>query len=159
MSGRRPIHSWRNAGAALLFCLALLAGTPARAETTIECGPLKGTAYRFENALIDKAHSGWGNDAMDNGSFLIVVDEEATDIHFRDSSGKVDSLRSQGFQIVRLQTLNPDFISLIAVHTNGVLEHYLVKKSANSGELVYYQSRFGDHQLTASRLMKASCKL
>lgn len=88
---------------------------------------------------------------------MFIFNGDDIDVQFKDAFGKFDSLKNQGFQIIRLKTVNPNFISLIGTHRNGVLEHYLINKQSGKGEVVYYQSRFGDHPITSSKLMKADC--
>lgn len=106
--------------------------TAAQAAIITKCGASKGYAYYFGGQGVPPGKAGWREDGISDGEFELVQSGKALDIVFRDSRG-TQSKKAQGFQVFSVPQAKPGFMLVVAIHSRGVVEHYLFSARCTRG--------------------------
>lgn len=144
----------------LIFMVsALIAPTVASQSAIItKCGSSKGYAYYFGGQAVPPGKAGWQEDGISGGEFQLIQDGKALDIVFTDPRG-TKSRKGQGFQVFSVPQREPGFMLVVAIHSRGVVEHYLYQlDTLGNGSVVWGSLKGGGWPIQKSAIYKATCR-
>lgn len=130
----------------------------ASAETITRCGASKGTGYYFESPGTPKAQSGWQDDAITKGEFLLILDGDEPDIVSTDATGRTFSARAEGAGAIQLRGSDDHFRLVVVIYPGGAVEHYVFRlDTQGNGKVIWGSAKVGG-LVPLSRLMEAACR-
>lgn len=123
---------------------------------SISCGASQGYSYYFEGGAVDRANSGFTEDAITNGKISLTVNEKGEgDVLTIDSTGAIKSATSQGAQVVMLQTTGSG-LNWMALYSDGTLEVY--SYNAQSNKVAAYRNTVGNALVAKNSLLISDCQ-
>ncbi len=142
----------------LLVSALLSTIATAQAAIITKCGVSKGYAYYFGGAAVPPGKAGWQKDGISGGEFQLIQDGKALDIVFNDTRG-TQSKKAQGFQVFSVPQPEPGFMLVVAIHSRGVVEHYLYQLDAlGNGSVVWGSLKGSGWPIQKSAIYKATCR-
>jgi len=131
--------------------------TAAQAAIITKCGASKGYAYYFGGQAVPPGKAGWREDGISDGEFELVQSGKELDIVFTDSRG-TQSKKVQGFQVFSVPQRKPGFMLVVAIHSRGVVEHYLFQLDAlGAGSVVWGSLKGSGWPIQKSAIYKSTC--
>jgi len=118
------------------------------AKVLTRCGASNGVVYFFPGALVPREQAGWKKDGMSTGDIQLITNGNELDIVYTDGTGGTKSARADGFEVVGVPQVEPNFLLVILISlSTAVMEHYLFSQKAlgmlfgEQCELVQYSLR------------------
>ena len=143
----------------ILLASALFAPiATAQAATITKCGASNGYAYYFGGKVVPHGRAGWREDGISDGDIQLIQSEKEIDIVFTDSRG-TQSMKGQGYQVFSIPQPKPGFILVVALHSRGVVEHYLFQLDAlGNGSVVWGSLKGSGWPIQKSAIYKSTCR-
>jgi len=141
------------------FIVALIASTGgANAAVITKCGASEGYAYYFGGPAVSPGKAGWHEDGITGGEIQLIQDGKALDIVYTDTRG-TKSMTGQGFQVFSVPQPKPGFMMVLAIHSRGVVEHYLFQLDAlGNGTAVWGSLKGSGWPIQKSAVYKTTCR-
>ena len=136
---------------------ALLTAQGVSAEgLSISCGASKGYAYYFEGGVVDRANSGFSEDAISEGKISLTLNEKGEgDVLTIDATGGIKSATSQGANVLVLPTEGSG-VNWLVMYGDGTLEVY--SYNGNTNKVASYRNTVGNALVAKNSLFISDCK-
>jgi len=135
--------------------MILAAMVPTEAAVITTCSGSAGHAYVF---VSPDGKSGWEAEDLGGREFQLVQEGKQLDIVLNDPSGS-QSKKAQGFQVFSVPQSGKGYMLVMAIHSRGVVEHYLFQLDALGGGKVAWGSLKGaGWPVKKSALYEAKCQ-
>lgn len=136
----------------LIACLALIATSTNAQNIEVACGASEGYLYFFKGGLVGDNNKGFQKDEIPNGQFKLIMDENNEgEVLFKDGSGELKSVSSQGGFVQIFGT------NWVIFYPDGVLEVY--SYHPQSDKVLSYRNTVGNIQVAKNSLMESDCYL
>ena len=129
----------------------------ARAEIIARCGASSGQGWYFAGPLVPQGESGWSEDALSKGGFLLIMDGDEPDIVTTDVAGTRSS-RADGAHVMFVPGTKSGFRVVLLVYPAGTVEHFLFQLDRAGNGTVAWGTVRGAGLLQKSSLFVAKCR-